>query len=98
MLIPTKKLKSGLLKYCQDNDVLLMAWRPIQKGILTQKGITVIDELCQKYHKTAAQIAINWLISQEFVLFPLNRINSGIIKKCNRRFFGNKSLKIGIDF
>lgn len=67
-LIYREPEKSGLLKYCQDNDIFLMAWRPIQKGILAQKGIKVIDDLCQKYNKTPAQITINWLISQKNVV------------------------------
>ena len=59
---------TGLLDYCQQNDVLLTAWRPVQKGILTQKGTPIVDEICQKYQKTPAQIAINWLISQSNVV------------------------------
>lgn len=60
--------KKGLLKYCQNNDIFLSAWRPIQKGELTKPGITILDELGKKYKKTPAQIAINWLISQKNVI------------------------------
>jgi len=57
--------RKGLVKYCQENDVFLQAWRPVQKGILTTSGIDVVDEVCKKYNKTPSQIAINWLISQK---------------------------------
>lgn len=67
-LIYREPEKTGLLKYCQENDILLTAWRPVQKGILTQKGTPIVDEMCQKYQKTPAQIAINWLISQPNVV------------------------------
>ncbi|MBU2575703.1 aldo/keto reductase [Patescibacteria group bacterium] len=60
--------RAGVLDYCQQNDTLLIAWRPIEKGALAESGIPVIDELCEKYNKTPAQIAINWLISQKNVV------------------------------
>ncbi len=67
-LIYREPEKTGLLKYCQENDILLTAWRPVQKGILTEKGTSVVDKMCQKYNKTPAQIAINWLICQDNVV------------------------------
>jgi len=60
--------KKGVIDYCQNNDVMLIAWRPVQKGILTQKGIPILDQIAQKYNKTQAQISINWLISQQNVV------------------------------
>jgi diketogulonate reductase-like aldo/keto reductase len=60
--------KTGLLEYCQKNDVMLVAWRPIQKGLLLEEKNELVDEMCQKYNKTPAQIAINWLISQKNVV------------------------------
>lgn len=56
----------GLLKHAQGNDVMLVAWRPLQKGTLPQDSI--INNLAKKYEKTPAQIAINWLISQKNVV------------------------------
>lgn len=60
--------RTGLLEYCQKNDVMLVAWRPFQKGLLLEEKNILMDEMCQKYHKTPAQIGINWLISQENVV------------------------------
>lgn len=56
----------GVLKHCQENDVMLVAWRPLQKGVLPESDL--IKELAKKYHKTPTQIAINWLISQDNVV------------------------------
>jgi diketogulonate reductase-like aldo/keto reductase len=56
----------GVLKYCQDNDVLLVAWRPLQKGVLTPTPL--LADLARKYGKTPNQIAINWLVSQDKVV------------------------------
>lgn len=60
--------RTGLLEYCQKNDVMLVAWRPFQKGLLLEEKNVLMDEICKKYHKTPAQIGINWLISQENVV------------------------------
>jgi len=60
--------RKGLLEYCQRNDIMFIAWRPIQEGMLSKKGTELVDEMCIKYHKTPAQIAINWLISQPNVV------------------------------
>jgi diketogulonate reductase-like aldo/keto reductase len=56
----------GVLDQCQKEDVMLVAWRPLQKGTLSEAP--VVAELAKKYGKTPAQIAINWLISQDNVV------------------------------
>lgn len=59
---------SGLLNYCQNNDIFLVAWRPFSKGLLLQDMPDIVKQLADKYQKTPAQVAINWLISQPYVL------------------------------
>lgn len=60
--------KRGLIKFSQENDVLFVAWRPVQKGIILDRSIKIIDDMCNKYGKTPSQIAINWLISQDHIV------------------------------
>ena len=67
--------KDGLVNFCQKNDMLLEAWRPVNKGALTKSGVNItkpgislLDEMCKKYNKTPAQISINWLISQNNII------------------------------
>lgn len=67
-LIVREPETSGLLQDCQKDDLFLMAWRPVEKGLLAGSKIALVEEMCQKYSKTPAQIAINWLISQENVI------------------------------
>lgn len=64
-LIFREPLIDGVLDYCQKNDIILEAWRPLQFGDLAKPGIAVLDEMARKYEKTQSQIAINWLISQK---------------------------------
>lgn len=58
--------KTGVLDFCQQNDIMVAAWRPLQKNTIPQTGI--IDELAKKYQKTPTQIMLNWLISQPNVI------------------------------
>lgn len=67
-LIYREPEQSGLLTYCQENDVFLVAWRPVGKGNLLQNPPPIMKEFCEKYQKTPAQIAIHWLVSQPGVL------------------------------
>ena len=61
--------RDGLIEYCKKNDMMFIAWRPVQKGKLTKKGqYKILDEMCNEYKKTPAQIAINWLISQKNIV------------------------------
>lgn len=60
--------RKGVLAYCQENDIILTAWRPLQKGILSENNNDILNELAKKYDKTSSQIAINWLISQKNVV------------------------------
>lgn len=58
----------GLLEYCQENDVFLEAYRPVEKGAILAEPIPILDELAKKYGRTPAQIVISWLISQKNVI------------------------------
>jgi diketogulonate reductase-like aldo/keto reductase len=58
----------GSIKYAQDNDVMIVAWRPTQKGLFAKEPVGIVNKLCSKYGKTANQIAINWLVSQKNVV------------------------------
>lgn len=59
---------TGLVRYCQERNILLVAWRPLEKGKIMHIDSALMSNLCAKYKKTKAQIAINWLISQPNVV------------------------------
>ncbi|HEX7042587.1 MAG TPA: aldo/keto reductase [Patescibacteria group bacterium] len=60
--------RKGIVEYFQKNDVMFIAWRPLQKGMLLQQKQDILTEMAQKYHKTPSQIALNWLISQKNIV------------------------------
>lgn len=59
---------NGNLKYYHDHDVIVTAWRPLQKSMILQEGKEILEEVGRNYGKTPAQVAINWLISQKNVV------------------------------
>ncbi|MBE0478448.1 aldo/keto reductase [Candidatus Aerophobetes bacterium] len=61
-------MESEVIPYCQENDTMVVAYRPLARGRLSKPGIKVLDELARKYGKTQAQIAINWLISKDKII------------------------------
>ncbi len=52
------------LDYCKDNDALFIAYRPLASGKLAKPGIRLLDDLSQKYEKSQAQIALNWILNK----------------------------------
>lgn len=52
----------GLVEYALKNDVMITAWRPLQKATIIDAEI--LKPLATKYHKSPAQIALNWVVSQ----------------------------------
>lgn len=60
--------KNGALSYYQLHDVMVTAWRPLQKSIVLSDGAEILSKIGEKYNKTPAQVAINWLLSQPNVV------------------------------
>jgi diketogulonate reductase-like aldo/keto reductase len=66
--LASREPENELLKFCQKNDIMLIAWRPLEKGAVIDADYPFFDKLCNKYHKTRAQIALSWLLSQDNVV------------------------------
>jgi len=60
-------MESEIIPYCQENDIIIMAYRPIERGFLLKPN-SLLDDLSKKYGKTKAQIAINWLVSKKNIV------------------------------
>lgn len=55
--------EKDLLPFCQENDVILQAWRPLQY----LKDCDLTNELCEKYEVSMQQLALAWLFAQKNV-------------------------------
>lgn len=56
---------SGLLDFCRETGVMVIAWRPL-RGV--DCAVPLLEELAAKYRRTPRQLALNWLISQPGVV------------------------------
>lgn len=70
-----------VVKYCQKNDIMVIAWRPFQQNLLTPKIKILLEEMASKYARTPFQIATAWLTSQPNIVVLTNLDNATQIEK-----------------
>lgn len=58
--------QDDMLSFCRENDVLLTAYSPLAAGLVADDE--VLSEIGRRHGKSAAQVAIRWLIQQEGVV------------------------------
>lgn len=75
-----KDMESKTIPYCQEHDIIIIAERPIERGVILQEH-PVLDALEAKYNKTKAQIAMNWLISKENIVTIPKSVNAERLKE-----------------
>jgi diketogulonate reductase-like aldo/keto reductase len=63
-----QKPRTNLLPYLRNTNRILIANSPLAKGILTKINQKTLMDIAEKYMKTPAQIALNWVASQENVV------------------------------
>ena len=64
-----------LLEYCQNNDVMLVAWRPVELWKLANFGWPTVTRISEALQKTHAQIALNFLSYQKNVVSIFKSLN-----------------------
>ena len=63
-----RRNRSDLRDYCHARDVVMTAHRPLAVGNLA--GDVVLGEIGEKHGKTAAQVALKWLVQQDIITIP----------------------------
>lgn len=59
-------IKNGMLEYCQENDIFLTAYSPVDEGRLRSNKI--LETIAKAHGVTIYQIALAWVISQARVI------------------------------
>jgi diketogulonate reductase-like aldo/keto reductase len=59
-------VRNGVLEYCQQNDILLTAYSPLERGHL--RGRTILRSIAEAHAASSHQIALAWLVSQPRVI------------------------------
>lgn len=74
--------KNGVLDYCSQQGILVVAYRPLGLGIYCgqeedpEHGDQLLVKLSKKYEKTSGQIALNWLLHNPNVMAIVKSTNS----------------------
>lgn len=59
-------VKNGMLEYCQQNDILLTAYSPLDEGGLQTNP--KLEAVAKAHHASIFQIALAWLVMQPRVI------------------------------
>jgi diketogulonate reductase-like aldo/keto reductase len=63
-----RDIEKDLLEFCRKNRITVIAYSPLARGeLLKGKYYEFLSKIGKKYNKTAAQVALNWLIIKENV-------------------------------
>ena len=76
----TPDSESKIIPYCQLNDIVIIAYRPLDRSGLLKEN-KILKRLAEKYQKTPVQIAINWLVSKDGVVTIPKTLNLEHIKE-----------------
>ncbi len=63
-----RRNRSELRDYCHARNIVMTAHRPLAVGNLA--GDAVLDEIGKNHGKTAAQVALRWLVQQDIITIP----------------------------
>jgi diketogulonate reductase-like aldo/keto reductase len=70
---------NGVIEYCQQNDILVMAYEPVDKGNLSSNK--TLESIAKAHNATVFQIALAWLVSQPRVITIPMSFNPAHIKE-----------------
>lgn len=65
-----RTIESDLLPYCEQESITTIAYTPLDKGLLITKDKRRynLQQMVDKYHKTAVQLVLKWLVSHPSVI------------------------------
>lgn len=80
--------EDGTLAYCVQQAILVTAYRPVAlgtpertRGSLGKVGWQILSKIAGKYHRTAVQIALAWVLNQENTVTLVRTSNSEHLKE-----------------
>jgi diketogulonate reductase-like aldo/keto reductase len=85
-----RDIEYDLIPYCVDNNVTVIAYRPLADGSLSgkshyrpDKGGSALMQVAEEVGKTAAQVALNWCLSRpNVIVIPKTNSVSRTVENC----------------
>lgn len=70
-----REIERQLLPYCQEHEITIIAYTPLDDGRLAtpagtrrSRGMQVLEQVAAECHKTLAQVALNWCTAHPNVI------------------------------
>ena len=78
-----RNIENDLLPYCETEGITTIAYSPLDQGKIAggDKRIIMLQKIADKYHRTKAQITLNWLVSHPSVIVIPKATNPDHIKQ-----------------
>jgi len=80
-----RDIENGLLEFCNDNNVSIIAYSPLGQGSLYSSKFKSVLDLLERigrpHGKSATQVALNWLVSKKGVFAIPKTSNPNHIKE-----------------
>ncbi|OGZ19954.1 MAG: hypothetical protein A2626_00770 [Candidatus Nealsonbacteria bacterium RIFCSPHIGHO2_01_FULL_38_55] len=64
-------IENNILPYCEKEKIITIAYSPLDQGRIIPEDndkLKIFEKIAEKYNKTIAQIALNWLIAHPVVI------------------------------
>ncbi len=69
------------IKYCQDNNIIVIAYKLLGRGRFLTEKKKLVGELAKKYGKTESQVLLNWFVSKKNCVVIFKSLNIEHIKE-----------------
>jgi diketogulonate reductase-like aldo/keto reductase len=69
------------MKYCQENDIMITAYKLFGRGKLEKEKIGLIQNIAKKYNRTEAQIITSWITSKKNIVAIFKSLNKKHMKE-----------------
>jgi len=66
----SRAAEQEIIPYCRARGITVISYRPLAKGKIPMNESPLLREIANKYNKTPAQVALNWLIAEKTVPIP----------------------------
>ena len=78
-----RSIEDGILPYCEGQGMTVIAYSPLDQGRVAggRRGREFLEEIGVRYDKTAAQVALRWLIARPAVVVVSNATSEGHVRE-----------------
>lgn len=82
-----RSIEYDLLPYCQENNIIIIAYTPLDDGYLTKPGTSgkmkTLESIARESGKTMGQVALNWCTSKaNVVVIPKSNSLERTVENC----------------